>query len=782
MNYHLKIMLRKLRRDGIYSAVNVGGLAIGMAAAILLLLWIHHEWSYDRFHVKEKQLYQVWYRVKDDGPVKTVNKTSMSITPILKTDYPDILEVTRAITNKATLAKDDYSFSVETALVDPEFLTMFSFPLLHGNTASALNDPFSVILTEKTSKRLFGDDDPMGKAVLINQNPMTVTGIMEDLPNNTSFEFEALVPFAIAEIGRFYSTWLGNAVIPTYVELHPQAQEDMVNQSIKGIIRERDEKTDGEIFVFPLSKSHLYNKSENGILTGGLIDTLRIFGLVAFFILLIACINFMNLSTARHDKRAKEIGVRKVMGSKRLSLIRLFLSESTMLAFVAGIIAIVIVIITLPAFNTLMGKKLTLPFTNGWFLLAVLVFILFTGLLAGSYPALHLSSFMPVKVLKGSFRGEKRLIAPRRALIILQFSTAIIMIMASLIIRRQIQYAQSRDNGYNKEHLIYHPMTGDIHKNYELIKNDLLNSNIATSMARTFAPMTQQRANALGVKWRGETESKIPIDLFFTDDGWVKTVGTTIIEGRDLDFTNFPTDATAALLNESAVRIMGFDNPIGEEVESWAGKYHVVGVIKDFILHSPYEPTVPMIISGSTSNFLSTVNIRLNEANTTADNLAKAEAIFKKYNPAYPFDYNFIDTEYALKFQDEKTIGAISTLFAYLSIFISCLGLFALVAYMVEIRKKEIAIRKVLGASPPNIMFLLTKEFLTLTLISFAIASPIVWWAMNRWLAGYTYRTDIPWWLFIMVACMTLCITLLTVGFQTTKASTENPVKAIKSE
>ena len=781
--FHLKIMLRNLQRGGIYSAINIGGLAIGMAASILLLLWIHHEWSYDRFHEKEKQLYQVWFRVKYDDVVRCSNKASILAGPALKDDYPDIVESTRVMPADILCTVGDHSLKVQTARVDPGFLTMFSFQLQQGNADFALNDPNSMVLTEKAANRLFGNDDPMGKTILIdNEHLLTVTGIMKDLPNNTSFEFEALMPIAFGEARNWYNSikWWGNSTILTYVELHPLAQEDRVNQTISSLVRERTDNTvDGEVFVFPLSKSHLYTKSENGIPTGGLIDTLRLFGMVAFLILLIACINFMNLSTARGEKRAKEVGVRKVMGGKWLSLIRLFLSESILLAFIAGAIAIWIVALVLPIYNSLLGKTLSLDFSNGWFWLAGLAFIIFTGLLAGSYPAFHLSSFLPVKVLKGAFRGEQKLMTPRRVLVVAQFTVAVFLITATLVIHRQVQYAQSRNSGYQKQNLIYHPMTGDIHRNYELIKHELLTSGVATSVTRTLAPMTQQWANTYDVKWRGsEPNHRITFDLFFTDSDWGKTVGATIVEGRDIDIVNFPTDATAVLLNESAVKTMGLDNPIGETMEFWGNSYHVVGVIKDFILHSPYEPTKSMIIVGPGFGMFSTLHIRLNGT----ENLTQAEAIFKKFNPTYPFEYNFIDVEYARKYQNEKTMGVLSTWFAALTIFISCLGLFALVAYMAEIRKKEIGIRKVLGASVSDIIFLLSKEFFILVLISIAIATPVALWAMNKWLSNYAYRTDIPWWLFVVVGCTSLCIALLTVGFQAIKAATANPVDAIKSE
>ncbi len=780
---HLKFAFRGFRRNSFYTVINVVGLSIGMAAAILLLVWIYHEWSYDRFHTKEKQLYQVWNRVQYDGPVECVGATSVLIGPALKADYPDIAEVTRVYVSDFLCASGDNHLMLQVATVDPGFLTMFSFPLLYGNTGSALNDTYSVILTEKTAKRLFGGEDPMGKTILLsNKQPMTVTGIMKDIPNNTTFDFEALIPFAYAE--NWHNRAWGNHTIPTYVELQPQAQADRVNQSISSIIKERTENKDhSEVFIFPLSKSHLYTKSENGVLTGGLIDTLRLFGLVALLILLIACINFMNLSTARGEKRAKEIGVRKVMGGKRISLVRQFLSESTLLAFIAGVIAIVIVELTLPTYSKLVGKTLTLDLANGWFWLTSLGFVLFTGLLAGSYPAFHLSSFLPIKVLKGTFSEEKKWVAPRKVLVIIQFTVAVFLITATLVIHRQVLYAQDRDSGYNKDHLVYHDITGDIGKNYELIKYDLLSSGAATSVTRTFAPMTQQWADASGVSWRGsDPDDKTSIDIFFADADWTRTVGTTIVEGRDMDLVNWPTDSTAALLNEAAVKKMGFDNPIGESVEFWGGQVHVVGVIKDFILHSPYEATKPMIIAGPGTGFLSTVHIRLNGANSTSENLAKAEAIFKTYNPAYPFEYQFIDEEYARKFQEEKTMGSLATWFAVLTIFISCMGLFALVAYMAETRKREIGIRKILGASIKDVTSLLTKEFLILVLISIAIASPVAWWAMNKWLGNYAYHTNIPWWVFAVVGCASLLIALLTVSFQAIKAATANPVDSIKSE
>ena len=791
MFYKLKISLRNLQRGGIYSAINIAGLAIGMAAAILIFVWIYNEWSYDRFHTKEKQLYQVWSRASYNGPIECWTKTSTLLGPSLKESYPEIAEMTRLTddNSKDLYASGDKRINLLTRYADPGFLTMFSFPLLAGDKKSALNDPYSIILTEKAAKRFFGEEDALGKVILYNMKyPMTVTGVMKDLPPNTSFDFEALTPFTFTEKLNWYAQSWGAHSVMTYVELKPKSKENTVNESIKELIKKQ---TNGQIqtepFIYPLSNVHLYSKFENGVPAGGKIESIRLLGLIALLVLLIACINFVNLSTARSEKRAKEVGIRKVMGGKRKSLIRQFLGESMLVALIAGFIAIFLVELTLPPFSTWMGKTLTLDFSNGWFWLCSALFILITGLIAGAYPAFYLSSFLPVKVLKGTYKKEKTLVAPRKILIIVQFISAIFLITSTLVIHRQLMYAKNRDNGYNKEHLIYHPMSGELDKNYTLLKQDLINSGAVLSVTRTFAPMTQGMANTPDIKWKGSNpDDKIIFDLFFVDSEWTKTVGTKITEGRDIDISTYSTDSTAALINQTAAKTMNFKQPIGEEIQFWGQNLHVVGVIKDFILHSPYDPIVPMIIAGPATAkqmvYLGTMHIRLNPANKTADNLSKVAKLFKKYNPDYPFEYQFIDEEYARKFQDEQRTGSLATGFAVLTILISYMGLFALVAYMVETRRKEIGIRKVFGASVTNVVFLLSKEFLILVLISIVIVYPIAWWTMDKWLSKYAYRTDIPWWLFVVVGLISIFIALVTVGWQAIKAATANPVKAIKTE
>ncbi len=782
---NLKITFRNLRRGGIYSVINIGGLAIGMAAAILILVWIHYEWSYDRFHAKEKQLYVVYNRVMSDGSLQCSDGTPMVLGPALKTDYPEIAEMARMANPPFLYANGDTKLKISTGCTDSDFLTMFDFPLLQGNRETALNDPHSVVLTEKAAIRLFGRDDPMGKTLLVNnQHPMTVTGVMKDLPGNTMFRFEALASASFLKvIGWYNEHWTANSLM-TFVELQPNARLDQVNESISGIIQAHTKsEKDPEVFLYPINKQHLYSKFENGIPAGGLIETLRLFGLIAGLILLIACINFMNLSTARSEKRAKEVGVRKVMGGKRLSLIRQFLGESTMFAFIAGIVALVLIVLALPVFSTLIGQRLTLDIANGWFWLAAIAFVLFTGLLAGSYPAFYLSSFLPEKVLKGLFRTKQASVTPRKILVVVQFTVACLLIVSTSVIHRQIKYGQDRESGYDKDQLVYTSLDGDVRKNYEMIKRDLLSSGTAVSVTKTISPMTAGWNSTWGVSWQGkDPDARLTFDLYCADTDWTKTVGTTIAEGRDIDIYTYPTDSAAMLINEAAVKVMNFENPIGETINFESRNWHIVGVVKNFILNSPYDPVAPMIIGGPSLGWFSTIHIKLNKHNRMANNLAKAEQVFRQYNPNYPFEYQFADEDYAVKFREEQKLGTMATWFAGLTIFISCLGLFALVAYMAETRKKEIGIRKVLGASVANVMYLLSKEFLILVLISVAVALPVAWWIMDKWLANYAYHTNIPWWLLAIVALSGLSIALVTVSFQAIKAATANPVKAIKTE
>jgi len=491
----------------------------------------------------------------------------------------------------------------------------------------------------------------------------------------------------------------------------------------------------------------------------------------------------MNLSTARSEKRAKEVGIRKVAGARSKTLISQFLGESILLAFIAGIIALIIVQTSLPAFNAFADKKLYIPYSSSNFLAGLIIFILFTGILAGSYPAFYLSSYKVTSVLKGTFKAVNTSIAPRKILVVFQFTFAIALIICTIIVQQQIKYAQQRDPGYTKNNLIYFSMIGDIEKNYGLIKNDLLHSGAAASVTKVSHAVTQGWSSSSGLDWEGKNPNdKISFDRYAEDESFVKTTGVQIVKGRDFDLKNYPTDSTAMILNESAVKAMGFKNAIGQIIKDGGINYHVVGVIKDFIINSPYQPSQPMVVEGGKSGFFNAVHVKLNSNNSIEKNLAVAEKIIKKYNQEYPFDYHFVDEEYAKKFNDEQRIEALGGLFAGLAIFISCLGLFGLVTYMAENRIKEIGIRKVLGASVISITGLISKEFLKLVAFSFIIASSIAWLIMNKWLLNYEYRISIQWWVFVSAGLLSFLIAIFTVSFQAIKAAIANPVKSLRTE
>ena len=786
-----KVAYRNFLRNKGFSVINITGLAIGMAAAILILLWIQDEYSYDGFHKNKDRIYEVWNRVPMEGGISTWNSVSALTARVLEKDLPEVERTVRVHPNdNFLLTVGDKKIMQSGIIVDTGFLQMFSFPMLKGNPFTALNDKYSIVLTEKTAKSLFGGEDAMGKIIkLENEYNFTVTGILKDLPNNSRFDFEYLIPWSYLKYADGTDLGWSDNSTPTYVMLKPNATYAAAAPKVKVLKQQYSDEAKTmkwELFLYPLDRWRLHSSFTNGVEdNGGRSTFVKLFSIIAGFILLIACINFMNLSTARSEKRAKEVGIRKVMGAQKSSLIRQFIGESVFLALLAGVVALIIVQLSLPAYNQLTDKKLFLNFTNIYTWIAFIGFILFTGLLAGSYPAFFLSSFLPVKVLKGTFKQANALVTPRKALVVLQFTFAIILIICTIIVKQQIDYASERETGYNKDNLVYHFMTGDIPKNYALIKNELLAAGIAKSITKTNSPLTQRWSNGWGQSWAGkDPNDQTSFDRYLADEGLGATAGLQFIQGRDFDLKKFPTDSAGLIINESSLKIMKFDDPIGKTVKDLGVEWHIVGVVKDFILTSPYEPTRPILICGAKSQFMgfNVVQIKLNGGNPIAKNISSIEAVFKKYNPEYPFDIKFIDEEYARKFENEKRQGTLAGLFACLTIFISCLGLFGLAAYMAENRIKEIGVRKILGASVTGITTLLSKDFVKLVIISFLIATPLAWWSMNKWLQSYTYRVDIEWWVFALAGFLSVMIALLTVGYQSIKAAIANPVKSLRAE
>jgi predicted permease len=792
-----KIAYRNLLRNKSFSIVSISGLAIGMASAMLICLWIRNELSYDAFYKNDSRLYQTWYREKGNDGINTQNVTSKMLGPGLKQEFPEIEKATRVFWDEVFLfSVGEKKMNITGNMVDPDFLTMFTFPLLKGDINTALNNPSDIVITQKMAKKFFGDENPMGKTIRIdNKYDFTVSGLMKDLPPNTQFTFEYLLPWSHMKTTSQDDSCWGCGSTRNYVMLKQNTDINTVNAKIRDIIKKHtDPGTTTEAFLYPVSKLRLYSNFENGQPAGGKIETVRVFALIAVFILLIACINFMNMSTARSEKRAKEVGIRKVAGAQKGSLISQFLGESILISCIAGAAALLIVHFSLPTFsgftsrqlvvNTPTSSQFGVEYDNVYFWLLFTGFILFTGLMAGSYPAFFLSSFKPVSVLKGSFKKVHALVTPRKILVVLQFSFSIILIIGTIVIQRQIKYTQDRQAGYDKSNLVYIPLIGTMAKNYELIKNDLISNGIAAGVSKTSAPITEGW-NSGGADWEGkDPNDRTEFNYYYTTGDIITTAGLQLVEGRDIDTKNYPTDSTAAILNESAVRAMGLKNPLGKLINhgTWDADWHIVGVVKDFILQSPYEPIKPMVLMGPRANWFNVIHVRFAKGKSTAQSMADMEKVFKQYNPEYPFTPYFVDEKYAAKFSSEQTTGTLTAFFAGLAIFISCLGLFGLAAYMAESRIKEIGVRKVLGASVAGVTALLSKDFIKLVMISILIASPVAWWAMNKWLAGFNYRTSISWWIFLVAGILALVIALFTVSFQAIKAAIANPIKSLRTE
>lgn len=757
---------------------------MGIASALLICLWIYNEVSYDRFHKNKANLYQAYNRGMIDNTLQCWSAVPKPLAAALKSEFANIENSCRVDMRWFVTGVGDNKMSTKALVADPSFLSMFTYPMLYGDKSTALKDIYCMVVTESFARKMFGKTDVIGKAIRIDGDDLLITGVLKDIPTNSQFSFEYILPWEYyKKIGNNDEDW-GNNSVAVYVQTKPGVPEEEINAQIRNITRKHTaNKEDLDIFLHPLSKWRLYTGFENGKATGGRIETVTMFGIIAGFLLLIACINFMNLSTARSQKRAKEVGIRKVTGAVRTSLITQFLLESIIVAALAGILSVLLVLMVLPAFNTLMGKELILPYNSVVFWLAFAGFILFTGILAGSYPAFFLSSFNPVGVLKGHFKKTGTLVTPRKVLVVFQFCIAIVLIISTIIVARQIRFARNRNAGYAKSALAYHWMTPESNKNYQLLKRDILASGNVISVARTAAQLTEQFSSTTAINWSGkDPNDNTEIERSAQDEGLIKTAELKLVQGRDFDLTQFPTDSTGILINQSAANHMGFKNPIGQLIREGDMEYHVVGVFEDYIFGSPYERTKPMVIFGSKGMWFNIIYMRLKPTGNISKQVEAIGAIFKKYAPSYPFECHFVDQDYARKFDDLELTSRLTGLFAALTIFITCLGLFGLASYMAETRIKEIGIRKVLGASGISITSLLSKDFIVLIVISLLLACPVAWFAMNSWLNGYSYRTSIEWWVFAATGLFAMLIAIATVSYHSIRAILSNPVKSLRTE
>jgi putative ABC transport system permease protein len=787
---YLKIAWRNLIKNKVSSFINIGGLAVGMAVAMLISLWIWDELSYDKYHQSYASIARVMQNQTVNGEINSLKAMPIPAAYELRNLYGNNFKyvVLSSWTNPHLLSFKDKNISMQGNFMEPEAPQMLALKMTMG-TRNALTDQSSILLSESVAKAIFGNANPLGKILKLDNFNLKVAGIYQDLPSNTSFTNVAFIaPWELyaqsPDVQQAKYNWNANS-FQLFAQIADKKNMTEVSAKIKDIkLRNEDQegkKANPQIFLFPMSRWHLYSEFKNGINTDGSIKYIWLFGIIGIFVLMLAAINFMNLSTARSEKRAKEVGIRKAIGSVRGQLISQFLSESLLVAILAFFLALFLVQLTLPFFNELTGKQLIILWTKPLFWLLGIGFATINGLFAGSYPAFYLSSFQPVKVLKGAFKVGKMASIPRQVLIVIQFTFSVTMIIGTIVVFKQIQFAKNRPIGYSRSGLIMvRPYSENLHRNFEAIRNELLQTRSITEIAESGNLITRGSRTSGGFSWQGKDPNIAgEFATFAVTPGYGKTVSWQFINGRD--FTNSSAaDLNGLILNETGVKYMGLKNAVGQIVSWDDKKYTVLGVTKDIIVESPYEPVKPTIFY--ISNGPGILNVRINPEVSASTALSNIEAVSKKYAPGDPFDYQFADEAYAKKFGDEERIGKLASFFAILAVFISCLGLFGMASFMAEQRTKEIGVRKVLGATVFNLWQLLSKDFVALIIISLLIAIPISYYFMHQWLIGYQYRTEITWWIFAGTAIGAIMITLLTVSFQSIKAALVNPVRSLKAE
>jgi putative ABC transport system permease protein len=784
MNNSFKTGWRYIRKNKISSILNIGGLAVGMSVALLIGLWVWDEVQFDSYFENHRKIVQVMVIQTANGESYAGETITQPLVRGLK-DFPTEFKKVSATSwdYDAVFSVGEKKLSGRCMWVEPDFMDIFTLKMLSG-TRSALNDPSTVVISKSMAKNLFGNEDPMNKTIRYGANlDFKVGGIFEDMPHNTSFnEVKILLPWANKENSYMNSNtdWKDhNGRAWALLTDNTTASQAFAKIRSMPVSHVKEWKEEG--MVYPLDRVHLWGEFKNGVQAGGRIEYVWMFGIIGFFVLLLACINFMNLSTARSEKRAKEVGVRKTVGSLRGQLVRQFLNESVLLTFAAFLISIALVQLSLGYFNNIAAKDMQIPWGNPIFWLTAIVFSLFTGLISGSYPALYLSRFDPIKVLKGTFKAGPGASLPRKFLVVTQFAVSVTLIIGTIVVFRQIQWAKNRPVGYNKNGLLtVYINTDELRRDYTGLRQELMNTGVLSNMAESSQSITGFNNNN-SLEWRGKPPGASMI--FFRNVNvsfdFGKTIGWKITQGRDFN-PDFPTDSNGIILTEKAVQIMGIPNPLGENVKFFGKSYHVIGVVKDMVTNSPYENVEPSMFFGN--GYLGVITMRLRPDVSIQKALSALEPIFKRRNPTSPFLYQFNDENFARKFEAEQRVGHLASIFAVLAIFISSLGLFGLALFVAEQRIKEISVRKVLGASIFRLWKLLTWDFVVLVVISFLIAIPLAYYLMNKWLLNYTYRTSLDWWIFAAAAGGALLVTLLTVSYQSIRAAVSNPVRNLRSE
>ncbi|WP_419700124.1 ABC transporter permease [Mucilaginibacter sp. NFX135] len=789
---YLKIAWRNLIKNKASSFINVGGLAVGMAVAMLIGLWIWDELSFDKYHQNYDRVAIVMQNEVFNGTINTGEPIPLPLDAELRKSYGSDFKHIALLswTSSHILNVADKKLSFKGNFMGAEAPEIFSLRMVQGSR-DGLKDRSSILISQSVAKALFGNADPMNKIIRMdNKDGFKVSGVYEDLPGNTTLHDVAFIgpwEYYIHAPGneRSPTDWGDNSLF-MYVQIADHADMAKVSEKIKNVkldkLEREDKKFNPQLFLQPMSKWHLYAEFKNGVNTGGAIQYVWLFGIIGIFVLLLACINFMNLSTARSEKRAKEVGIRKAVGSLRGQLIKQFFCESFLIAALAFTLSLVLVWLAMPWFNDVANKQMTILWSAPLFWAAGIGFTLFTGTISGLYPALYLSSFNPVKVLKGTFKAGRFAALPRKILVVTQFTVSVILIIGTIIVFKQVQFAKNRPVGYSRDGLVDIQVTNDdLHKHFDALRTDLLQSGAIAEIAESSSSTTGVNNHRGDVSWKGKDPS---MTSFFGNinvtTNYGKTVGWQFTNGRDFSSQSV-ADSTAIVLNEAAVKYMGLKNPVGEIVRIGKWDMTVIGVVKDMVMESPYEPvkqTIFRIGRGAMDDIL----IKINPKISTHEALGKIEAVCKTYSPSVPFTYRFADDAYARKFATEERIGKLASSFAMLAIFISCLGLFGMASFVAEQRVKEIGVRKVLGASVFGLWRLMSKDFVLLVLIALFIATPVTYYFMHNWLQHYTYRAELSWWVFAATGAGAIMITLLTISYQSIRAALANPVKSLRSE
>jgi putative ABC transport system permease protein len=785
---YLIVAIRNLRRNKIFSFINITGLALGMACSLLIMLWVIDEKSVDGFHANNPWLYNVYehqfYDGKEEGGYYTPGLLGMEMKKVL----PEVeLATDYGWTDKVTFQVGDKIIKEEGTYASPDFFSMLSFPLLKGKATESLNEALAISISKKMAEHFFGSADAaLGKTIRCdNRRDFKIKAVFDNVPENSSMKFDFVINWdAFLEDNSWAKEW-GNNGPHTTIQLkkntNPVAFKKRIRKFLDNYNKDQSANFRIELDMQPYADSYLYGHFKNGQIDGGRIEYVRLFSIIAVFVLVIACINFMNLTTARSVKRAKEIGVRKVVGAMRGVLMRQFIGEAVFLACLASFIALLLVFLLLPMFNSLTSKEIHLPLDKPFFWLEFLGLAFVTGIISGSYPALFLSAFNPIKVLKGTVKFSFAATFFRKGLVTFQFILSILLIIGTIIVSKQVSYIQNKNLGYDRENLIYVPLEGDLTPKYEVFKDAALNKTGIKSVSRITQTPTSIDNNTGGVQWEGKDPNTSPM---FTQASvgydFIKTMNIQLIAGRDFS-KEFPTDSVGYVVNESALKRFGYKDPIGRPLTFWQKKGKIIGVVKDFHFNSLRVPIEPLVLRFGEKETYGNMLIKT-EAGKTKEALASIESLCHDLNARFPFTYQFSDEEFQKLYKTESVIDKLSTSFAVLAIFISCLGLLGLAMFTAEQRTKEFGIRKVLGASISSLFSLLSKEFLALVFLALVVASPLAWWVMTKWLQDYTYRTTISWWIFAIAGALAIIIALITISSQAIKAALANPVRSLRSE